>query len=173
MTHTIAAKFALTVAAVLFFGIGGTLTAQNRTIILTRHTEKMPPTDADMGDPDLSPEGRQRAERMMMAIRKYRVRAVFATGYKRTQQTAEPIARMRKLPIETYDPGHPEVLIGKILSGPAKSVMIVGHGNSIPVLVNLLMIKEIFKQLADNEYGVFWVVRMKKGIVTRVEVFTY
>ena len=37
----------------------------------------------------------------------------------------------------------------------------------------LLMKKEVFKQLPDTEYGVFWVIRMKKGVVTKIEVYPY
>jgi broad specificity phosphatase PhoE len=148
--------------------------AQNKKlIILVRHAEKLPPVDTDNGDPDLSPDGRQRAERLMNAIRKYRPREIFVTDYKRTRQTAEPIAKLRKVTIQQYDTRHQSDLIAKMMASKTKQYLIVGHSDSIPALANLLMKKEVFKQLPDPEYAVLWVVRMKNGIVTRVEVFPY
>ena len=46
--------------------------SSKKTIILVRHAEKLPPVDTDNGDPDLAPEGRERAERLTQAIKKYK-----------------------------------------------------------------------------------------------------
>ena len=144
-----------------------------KLIILVRHAEKLPPVDTDKGDPDLSPDGRQRAERLMNAVKRYRPKEIFVTDYKRTRQTAEPIANLRKITIQNYDPLHQPEFVAKILASKTKQYLIIGHSNSIPALANLLMKKEVFKQLPDPEYGVFWVVRMKNGVVTKIEVFPY
>ena len=146
----------------------------NKTIVLVRHAEKAASTDMDMtGDVDLSPEGRQRAERLAQMIKKYKPHEIFATDYKRTRQTAEPIAKLRGKEIQTYDPQKQAELIPKILASKTDHYLIVGHSNTIPALANLLAKKDIFKSLADTEYGVIWVIRMKKGVVTKIEVFTY
>jgi len=145
----------------------------NKTIVLVRHAEKMAPVDTDKGDPDLSPEGRQRAERIATALKKYKPHEIFATDYKRTKQTAEPIAKNRKKDIQTYDPTKQADLVAKMMASTTDHYMIVGHSNTIPALANLIMKKEVFKQLPDSEYGVFWVIRMKKGALTKVEVFPY
>ena len=50
---------------------------------------------------------------------------------------------------------------------------IVPFSNTIPALANLLAKKELFRNLLDTEYGVFWVIKMKNGVVTKVEVFPY
>lgn len=163
----------LAVLAVLAF-TGASVAAQSKKlIILVRHAEKLPPVDTDKGDPDLSPDGRLRAERLMNAIKRYRPQEIFVTDYKRTRQTAEPIARLRKVTIQNYDPLHQPEFVAKMLAGKNKQYLIVGHSNTIPALANLLMKKEVFKQLPDPEYGVFWVIRMKNGVVTKVEVFPY
>ena len=125
------------------------------------------------GDVELSAEGRERAERLAKAVKKYRPREIFATDYKRTKQTAEPIAKLRGKEIQTYDPAKQADLVAKILASTTERYLIVGHSNTIPALANLLMKKEVFKQLADTEYGVFWVIRIKKGAVTKIEVFPY
>lgn len=169
--RTILILFCLLFVAITF----GEASAQspNKTIVLVRHTEKMPPVESDKGDPDLSPEGRQRAERLMKAIRKYKPHEIFATAFKRTKQTAEPIAKYRKKQIQTYDPSKPADLIAKIMPSKTDHYLIVGHSNTIPALANLLLKKEVFRQLLDTEYGVFWVIRVKTGSVTRIEVIPY
>lgn len=144
-----------------------------KLIILVRHAEKLPPVETDNGDPDLSPDGRQRAERLMKAIKRYRPNEIFVTAYKRTRQTAEPIAKLRRVTIQNYDPLHQPEFVTKMMAGKTKQYLVVGHSNSIPALANLLMKKEVFKQLPDPEYGVFWVIRMKNGVVTKIEVFPY
>ena len=90
--------------ALLLWIAAGTGFAQNKTIVLVRHAEKVaaPPTEPD---PELSPEGRERAQRFMKAVAKrYKPHEIFSTSYKRTRQTAEPVAAKRKKEIQTYDP---------------------------------------------------------------------
>ena len=152
----------------------GVAAQSKKTIVLVRHAEKAASTEMDKtGDVDLSAEGRERAERFAKAVKKYKPHEIFATDYKRTRQTAEPIAKLRGKEIQTYDPQKQAELIPKILASKTDHYLIVGHSNTIPALANLFMKKEVFKQLPDPEYGVFWVIRMKKGVVTKIEVFPY
>lgn len=164
----------LFVAVAIFVYASGTVAAQtNKTIVLVRHSEKAASTPTDKGDPELSAEGRERAVRLMNAVKRYKPHEIFATDYKRTRQTAEPIANRRKKEIQTYDPAKQADLVTKIMASKTDHYLIVGHSNSIPALANLLVKKEVFRQVLESEYGVIWVVRMKKGVVTKVEVFTY
>lgn len=146
--------------------------SKNKTIVLVRHTEK-DTTDAKNPDPVLSAEGRERAVRLMKAIKKYKPHEIFATAYKRTQQTAEPIANKRKKQIQTYDASKQGDLVAKIMASETDHYLIVGHSNTIPPLANLLAKKEIFRNLVDAEHGVIWVIRLRKGVLRKVEIFTY
>lgn len=149
------------------------VSAQNKTIVLVRHAEKAaaPPTEPD---PELSPEGRERAQRFMKAVAKrYKPHEIFSTNYKRTRQTAEPVSQRRKKEIQTYDPAKQNELVAKIMASKTDHYLIVGHSNTIPVLANLLAKKEIFRNLAEPEYGVYWVIRMKRGVLSKIEVFPY
>ena len=163
--------FILISGAIVLFAAGAF--AQNKIIVLARHAEKLPPVDTDLGDPALSPEGRERAARLTKAIEKYRFNEIFVTAYKRTGQTAELLAAMRHVQPETYESDHQPELVKKIMASKNKRFLIVGHSNSIPDLANLLMKKEVFKQLADTEYGVYWVVRIKNGEPKKIEVYPY
>jgi broad specificity phosphatase PhoE len=142
---------------------------QKKTIILVRHAEKV---DASQ-DPELSPDGKQRAERLMRIVKKYRPGAIYSTDFKRTRGTAAPMASRRKLQIETYDARKPADLIDAIMRSRTKRFMIVGHSNTVPGLANLLGKKELFRNLDDAEYGAIWIVRIKDGKVRKTEVIPY
>ncbi len=155
------------------FVVTGAAQSKTKTIVLVRHAEKSAPVDGDKGDPDLSAEGRERARRLMQAVRKYKPHEIFATAYKRTQQTAEPIASARKKQIQIYDAGKQADLVSKIMASKTDHYLIVGHSNTIPGLANLLAKKEIFRNLIDAEHGVIWVIRLREGVLRKVEIYTY
>lgn len=167
--------------SLLFLGISaclcfsGIAVAQstNKTIVLVRHAEKAsaPPTEPD---PELSAEGRERAVRFMKAVaRKYKPHEIFSTNFKRTRDTAEPIAKRRGKQIQTYDASKPADLIAKIMTSKTDHYLIVGHSNTIPALANALAKKEVFRNLLETEYGIYWVIRVKNGVLQKVEVFPF
>ena len=164
------AKLAITVFALLMSAFTAQLHAQKKTIILVRHAEK---ADATSQDPELSAEGRQRAERLEQAIKKYKPGAIYSTDYKRTRDTVAPMAARRKLQVQTYDARKPAELIDAIMKSKTKRFLIAGHSNTVPGLANLLGKKEVFKNLDESEYGVIWIVRIKDGQVRKTEVVPY
>lgn len=164
----------LTLTFIILFS--GATFAQKKTIVLVRHAEKSTTgnaTDMAKGDPDLSTEGLERAARLAKAVKKYKPDVVYSTDYKRTKQTAEPIAKLRRKEVQTYDPAKQADLIPLMLNGKPKHYLIIGHSNTTPALANLLFKKDVFKQMPDTEYGVYWVIKTKKGEVTKVEMYTY
>lgn len=163
------------IAVLFLFALSSDIAAQSRTktIVLVRHAEKMPTVEGDKGDPDLSPEGKQRAERLAKLLKKYKPHEIFSTDYKRTKQTAEPIAKIRNKQIQTYDPAKLADLVAKIMPSNTDHYLIVGHSNTAPGLANLIAKKEVFRNLLDTEYGVFWVIKMRDGVVRKIEVVPY
>ena len=141
----------------------------DKLIILVRHAEKV---DASQ-DPELSAEGKQRVERLVRVIKKYKPGAVYSTDFKRTRETVSPIASRRKLQVQTYDARKPAELIDAIMKSKTKRFLISGHSNTIPGLANLLGKKELFKNLEDSEYGAIWIVRIKDGQVRKTEIIPY
>ena len=109
----------------------------------------------------------------MKFARKYKPHEIFSTNYKRTRQTVEPIAAYRKKEIQTYDPAKAADLVAQMMANKTDHYLIVGHSNTIPTLANLLAKKEVFRNLLETEYGVIWVIRFKKGVLQKIEVFPY
>jgi probable phosphoglycerate mutase len=103
------------------------------TVILVRHAEK----ESDTRDPALSPSGRQRAESLAHALSGVGLRHVLSTDYRRTRETAGPVARAFGLEVEIYDPEDLEGLVERLAraEGPA---LVVGHSDTTGTVVALL-----------------------------------
>jgi len=143
--------------------------AQEKTILLVRHAEKVD----DSQDPELSPQGKERVQRLVKAIGKYKPGGFFSTDFKRTCDTLAPLAAKREKKIEIYDPRKPQELIDTIMKSKTKRFVISGHSNTIPGIANLLLKKEVFKNLNDSEHSVIWLVRLNDGKVTRLQLLDY
>lgn len=112
------------------------------TIVVVRHAEKG--TD-DPRDPDLSTEGLERAEALSALLKDAGVKAIYTTQYKRTRQTAEPLARQFGIsiierPVSSANAAtYARDLAQEILVRNAgESVLIVGHSNTVPEIVTAL-----------------------------------
>lgn len=146
--------------------------AQSRevTILLVRHAEK---ADATSQDPELSPAGRERAERLIKKIGKFRPGAFYSTDFKRTRDTVTPLAKKRNKQVQIYDARKPQELIDQIMKSGTKRFVVSGHSNTIPGLANLIAKKELFKNLDDSEYSVIWLIKLKDGKVRKFELLDY
>lgn len=147
--------------------------AQEKTIILVRHVEKDTAPTADKRDPEMSDTGRERALRLVRSTKKYKFDEIFSTDFRRTRGTAEPTAAKRKKSVQTYDASKQQELVEKIMASKNDKFLVVGHSNTIPRLANLIAKKEVFRDLPDTEYSVIWVVKMKKGVVEKIEILSY
>lgn len=129
-----------------------------RTIYLVRHAE----TDGPSTDnPDLSATGQARAERLAGMIGK--ADAVYSTDLRRTQQTAAPTAARSSVSVQSYRPGGTN-----FITETEGTILVVGHSNTIPGLVNALTGTSEHADIDESNYGNLYVV--KGG---RAEVRTY
>jgi broad specificity phosphatase PhoE len=86
-----------------------TATAQS-TIFIVRHAEKADATK----DPDLSEAGRARAEALAKTLRDANITAIYATEFKRTQQTAAPLAKILGITVTILPAKDNAALIAKL-----------------------------------------------------------
>ena len=75
--------------------IAANQTTQPKTIILVRHAEKKVVLPENK-DPDLSAEGESRAKEISRMFSGSGITAIYATQFKRTQQTVKPLAERLK-----------------------------------------------------------------------------
>lgn len=132
------------------------------TVILLRHAEKDVSETADSMNPELSAAGKARAEKLIGVIEKYQPDAIYSTQYIRTRETARPLARKRREMIQLYSERNLEQMRDLILSGKIKRLVVVGHNNTTPALVNLLLKEDKYKKLGDNEYDKIFILKIRR-----------
>jgi len=144
---------------------------QITTFILVRHAERA----ADMSkDPDLTEEGKQRATRLATMLKETKVDAIYSTAYKRTQATMAPLANAKGLSVETYEPAKNDVIDKMLEKHAGGTVVVCGHSNTIPGIVNYLCGTDQYKTFDDSDYNNLVIVSVGekgKGKVTWL-VFT-
>lgn len=171
--------FSLCIGLFLFTFAQTNLFAQHRnlTIVLLRHAEKDASPNADKVNPELSADGKLRAQKLVKTVKRYKPDAIYSSDFIRTKATVAPLAEKRKLAVEVYDHRNLKQLAELIMSGKIKRLVIVGHNTTTPALVNMLIGQEKYKALAESEYDKIFVVKIKKKKSKpnkiKEKVFTY
>jgi phosphohistidine phosphatase SixA len=152
------ARFSWVFAVALTLILGASASAQ--TIFLVRHAER---ADTQNGakpvsgsDPDLSDVGKARAESLARMLRDARITAIFVTEYKRTQQTAAPLARLLGITPTVIVSKDTPALVAKLREMKGNA-LVVGHSNSVPDVAKGLGAAGV-PAIADPEYDNLFVV---------------
>ncbi len=130
------------------------------TMIFVRHVERaLTPAD----DPGLSAAGDRRAAELARQLVDADVvagiDAVYSTPYRRTKDTAKPVADALGLETILYDPDDNEAVLATILKNhKGKIVLVVGHSNTIPTLIADLGASKKVPPIAENEYDNIYIV---------------
>jgi broad specificity phosphatase PhoE len=120
---------------------------------VVRHAEKL------SGDPDpgLTPNGMERAIALKKKLANANVKAVYSTNTKRTIATAKPLADHLGLPITIYS--QLPALVSEIKANHGgQTVLIVGHSNTVPQIVQEFGADPPIPRIAPNDYDEFYVV---------------
>ena len=130
------------------------------TVIFVRHADKaLEPAD----DPGLSPAGQRRVAELTRQLKDADVVAgidvVYSTPYRRTEETARPIAEALNLPINSYDAGDTEEVMERILKEhKGKIILVVGHSNTVPQLMYDMGASKKVPEIQENEYDNIYIV---------------
>jgi broad specificity phosphatase PhoE len=117
-------------------------------VFLVRHAEKA----LDQGeDPDLTPAGQARAEALAATLAHAGITHLFATEYRRTQRTLEPLATRLGLTVVVVPAKDSAGQLARLRELPPGAVAVVaGHSNTIPGLVRGLGARA--QDLTDADY---------------------
>lgn len=116
----------------------GAIDQASMTVILVRHAEKRI-VEPENKDPDLSPAGLARAQELARMFGDTGITAIYATEYKRTQQTVKPLADRLGIPVTKIDAKKTSELVKQIRSrGAGQVIFIAGHNNSVPEIIAAL-----------------------------------
>ena len=142
--------------AVLVFAYFATFSRPITTIIVVRHAEKnIEPTNQD---PDLSPAGQARAQEIARMFGNAGVNAIYASQYKRTQETVKPLADRLGLSVTVVDSKQTKELVRQILTNHrGQTIFVAGHNNTAPEIVNALGGGN-FPVIPENEFDNMFIV---------------
>lgn len=142
------------------------------TVYIVRHAEK--DSTSDQADPSLSPLGLVRAQALRQTLERRHPAALFVTDTKRTRATIDPLAQALKLEPQVYDARRGRDLADKVLKEYAgKSVVIVGHSNTILSLIDDFGAIPPVDEIGENEYEYLFTVHTADGMQPIVETRGY
>lgn len=138
-------------AVLLVAGCASTPQPPGVTFVVVRHAEK---TNDDPQDPTLSAAGQAHAEALAAQLRDTPLTAIYATRFRRAQQTAAPVARTHHIDVQTYDPKPPAPEFASQLRRTHTSgvVLVIGHSNTVPGIVAALCACEV-AAIDEGTYG--------------------
>ena len=154
---------------IILIGLMAASTAYaDATFYLVRHAEKV--SDGSK-DPHLSELGHTRAFKLAQQLSEANISKIYSTDYKRTQETAKPLADILGLSVESYDPRQLEEF-AETLKKETGNILIVGHSNTTPALTYLLSGAPI-DNIDDSEYeNLYEVVLINgKARLNRLKIF--
>ena len=142
------------------------VSAQTTTFILLRHAEKdtsVAGSTLMKADPPLNKAGEQRAQNLIEVLKAFIPDAIYSTNYTRTKTTVAPIAKKFSKEIQLYDPRNLVTFAEQLQQMHGKTILIAGHSNTTPGLVNLLIKEKKYPDLEDSVYNQLWMVTIKDG----------
>ena len=155
----------LTYASVLFlvaaFSLAWFFESQaTTTVIMVRYAELASRAQAN---PGISETGRMRAEELVRLFSDVDVvagvDAIFATRFRYTQETAEPLAKQLSLPVQIVDMTNIRGVAERILRDyKGKIVLVITGGDAIAALVKELNGSKQVPQMGDNEFDNIYIV---------------
>jgi 2,3-bisphosphoglycerate-dependent phosphoglycerate mutase len=128
------------------------------TVFLVRHAEK----EANGADPSLTAAGRQRAEALAAMLADAGITAIFTSEFKRTQETAAPLAKRSGLSVTVVPGKDVDALLAKVRAlPPGARALIVGHSNTVPDMATRLTGVKV-ADLGDTDFDRLYVGTIRK-----------
>lgn len=157
--------------AVVVFAYFTTFSRPVTTVILVRHAEKN--IEPNNQDPDLSPEGFERAQEIARVFGDTGINAIYATQYKRTQQTVKPLSDRTGVAVKLLQANQTDELINQLqTTNRGQTVFIAGHNNTVPAIVSTLS-GETYPTIAESEFDNLYIVTIYRTGKAKVVKMKY
>ncbi|TLF44961.1 SixA phosphatase family protein [Maribacter aurantiacus] len=132
------------------------------TFYFIRHAEK-DRTDPEDADPELNQSGLGRAMHWAEILNEVDLDAIYSTNFNRTSMTAAPTSVKKNIDVQYYDPRILDIDQFK-KDNLNKNVLVVGHSNTTPEFVNLLLGEDRYAPIDDAENGTLFIVTIVNGV---------
>ena len=142
-------------------------------IVLVRKEKKMTDKPKER-DPELTEKGIQRAEVLAKELEDTGVDVAYSTDYKRTRNTAQPTATLNKIAVQIYDASKLKEFAAKVIKEDQnKTILIVGHSNTVLETMEALGGTRPVEAIADQEYDNAFMMLIKADGTINVGVIKY
>ena len=154
------------------------LAAAQQTVILVRHAERAdggagaaqaspPGMTAAPADPLLSAAGEARAAKLASMLADAGITAIYTTEFKRTQDTAKPLAAKLGLKPQVVAANDTQALVTRVKAEQPKGVvLIVSHSNRVPDAIRAFGGREV--KIADDDYSGIYILTPATGALTLI-----
>src|SRR5438067_12824612 len=141
------------------------------TVILIRHAEKI--IDPNNPDVDLSPAGQARAQELARMFGDAGINAIYATQYKRTQETVKPLADKLGLRVNVVNSKNTNDLLAQIRAqNSGQTIFIAGHNNTVPEIIAALGGPK-YPTIPESEYDNLYIVAVYRTGQAKVVKMKY
>ncbi len=142
----------------MFAGLlAGPVLAEPPVVFFVRHAERAAISGRVPSDTGLSEAGQARAQSLAQALKDAHIAAIYTSEYKRTRETAAPLAQLSEVRPEIVPADDLRSLLAKIRASPG-NVLVVGHSNSLPQIINALGVKSRVSVTESDYDNLFLVV---------------
>lgn len=157
-------NFTILIALLTFLNVKSQVIENQTSYYFIRHAEKLRDNPLDK-DPDLTEKGILRAHKWQEVFKYLQLAEIYTTNFKRTIHTVTPTANLHQLTLTYYNPT--TIQIEKFLVDTKnKTVLIVGHSNTIPQFVNSIIGKEQYEEIEDTNNSNLYIVYIKNGVIS-------
>lgn len=159
----------------VFVLVSAQVASAQQVIFVVRHAERADNAPMAMSksaipnDVPLSDAGKARAAHLAAMLRSAGITHVFTTEFKRTRETAEPLATAQHITPVMAPAKDVDALVAAVKAAKGAS-LVVGHSDTVPDILKKLGVKEPIK-IGEQEYdNLFVVVRSAAGTTTLVRI---
>lgn len=118
-------------------------------------------------DPSLSAAGEARAAKLAAMLGDAGIKAIYVTEFKRTQETAKPLASKLGLEVQVVASKDYASLVAKIRTNHARdTVLVIGHSNTLPEAIKAFGGPEV--KIADDDYTAVYILAPVSGALTLI-----
>jgi phosphohistidine phosphatase SixA len=124
---------------------------------VVRHADRLNNT----ANSPLSEAGFARARALRDTLSTKSIDSIFASTFLRTQQTAEPTATALGKTVIIYSTDTTTGLINRLKKIVGKNVLVVGHSNTVPVIVQGLSDQAV-APIAEDDFDNLYIIKVRK-----------
>ncbi|WP_019989250.1 SixA phosphatase family protein [Rudanella lutea] len=128
------------------------------SIYVVRHAERLNDSDTT----SLSAAGLLRARALAGLLANAQIDSIYITPYRRTEQTAAPLATQLGLPLTRYPASPVTAITGRLRQLRGKNALVVGHSNTILEIARGLGTTPSIQKIEHADYQNLLFIRMRR-----------